>query len=254
MQLIIGQSITIEEFGKINEKLVEAISDLKDKSKKIINEGNIKGILGLIGRNIVEARLNLSSRYKEIKSKRMEALPLRFRQINDAISLIEAGIETAMKSPGTSNKGLRYALKEYNLTISVKQFEQNYLYMKFAQVLLKFHDILNKIVSAKILEDDNFPDTGEMLYAWILRSDVIVPYIERINGNSELKTFEDNQKQDDIQRLLSQTLHEKVNNMLGTFTHDVVLLKTMELPHVDQMPIGNGAIFYQMYIMKTTDD
>jgi len=116
--------------------------------------------------------------------------------------------------------------------------------MKFAQVLLKFHDILNKLVSSKILEDDNFPDTGEMLYAWILRSDIIVPYIERINGNSELKTFEDNQKQDDIQRLLSQTLHvfwelnkrykiqEKVNNMLGTFTHDVVLLKTMELPHV----------------------
>nr|CAD2179411.1 unnamed protein product [Meloidogyne enterolobii] len=151
MQLIIGQSITIKEFGKINEKLVEAISDLKDKSKKIINEKNIKGILGLIGRNITEARLNLSSRYKEIKSKRMEALPLRFRrgyldqilksnnidevqliklsndemniwrarakedkgrysdrikillkffkQINDAISLIEAGIETAMKSP-----------------------------------------------------------------------------------------------------------------------------------------------------------
>ena len=130
-----------------------------------------------------------------------------------------------------------------NLTNSAKQFEQNYLYMKFAQVLLKFHDILNKLVSAKILEDDNFPDAGEMFFAWILRSDVIVPYIERINGNSGLKIFEDNQRQD-IQHLLSQTLHvfwelnkrykiqDKVNNMLGTFTHNVVLLKTMELPHV----------------------
>uniref|UniRef100_A0A1I8BAZ4 Secreted protein n=1 Tax=Meloidogyne hapla TaxID=6305 RepID=A0A1I8BAZ4_MELHA len=282
MQFIIGQTITIKEFVRIDKKLEEAILYLDLKSKQIINVKHINGILDLIERNVVEARQNLMGKYKEMKSNNLEGLPLRFRRgyldqllksknledfplisisddemnvwrarakeeggryavrikillkffekINYAISLIEHGIESGMRSPFLSD--------------SIKHFEQNYLYMKFAQVLLEFHYIINRLVSAKILDDDSFPDAGDMLYAWTIRSEVIVPYLERINGNTVMKIFRGNRGKILIQELLSQTLHvfwelnkrykirEMMESMLGTFTHDVVLSKAMELPQV----------------------
>ncbi|KAF7631153.1 hypothetical protein Mgra_00008594 [Meloidogyne graminicola] len=187
-------------------------------------------------------------------------------EVNAVISIIESGIGAGMSMFHPQSKGLIYAFnKNVSLRIhicylsnNVKQFEQIYLYSLFMRVISKFYYVLNGIVSAQILEVGSFPDAVELLYLWILRSEIIVPFMERINANT--KIYGDNEDQKTVNKLLSQTLHvfweldkryiieDRIRSLKDSFTHEVVLSKIMELPQAYFVQSSNGALFYQIHI------